>query len=598
MTNDVVLSAALRNNLLSLQNTQRNIDTTQNRLATGKKVNSALDNPQAFFAAQALSNRASDLTNLLDSIGQSIQVIKAADNGVTALTSLVNQAQAIAQSAQSAVTSASNQASATGSVALSGSTLLSNLTGFTAAGGDKISISITNPDTGALVVDGTIALGTAKGGLITTAANQTVQDLIDQINDINSRAGTGGNAPLDTPAVTAELDSSGHLKLTAVNGGTLHVQIQNATVNAQNAANSLTMATSLGYGSIVKINQLGATAGQTDTVDFTARSSAAISSNALYSSTGTLASADTLLSGLKDSGGTALTTLLAADTLKLKIGGKLSGDLLHYAPAGGTAFTGATITVGGLVDAINHDSTIKALVHADFDETTGQISLTATDPSATDVQFQFGGASGESFSKLTAAYPTGLGFGIEALTTNTQTLAQETVRFGAAAGQLSSLQTQYDTIRSQIDALTSNGDTGYGGTNLLNGDNLVTTFNESRTSTLTTNGATFTSSSLGIDAANFGNAANVQNSIDQINGALSTIRNFGSSLATDLSVIQSRQDFTNNLINTLQSGSDSLTIADQNAEGAKLLALQTRQSLGVTSLSLASQSQQAILRLF
>src|ERR1700756_935904 len=101
MSNDVVLSAALRNNLLSLQDTQSSINLHQQRLATGKKVNSALDNPQSFFAAQALANRASDLSNLLDSIGQSIQVINAANNGVTALTTLINQAQSIANSAQS-----------------------------------------------------------------------------------------------------------------------------------------------------------------------------------------------------------------------------------------------------------------------------------------------------------------------------------------------------------------------------------------------------------------------------------------------------------------------------------------------------------------
>ncbi len=83
MTSDVVLTAALRNNLLSLQNTQSVIDIAQNRLSTGRKVNSALDNPQSFFASQALNNRASDLTRLLDTIGQSIQVIKAADNGIT-----------------------------------------------------------------------------------------------------------------------------------------------------------------------------------------------------------------------------------------------------------------------------------------------------------------------------------------------------------------------------------------------------------------------------------------------------------------------------------------------------------------------------------
>ena len=80
--------------------------------------------------------------------------------------------------------------------------------------------------------------------------------------------------------------------------------------------------------------------------------------------------------------------------------------------------------------------------------------------------------------------------------------------------------------------------------------------------------------------------------------ALGLVRNFGSTLANDLSVIQARETFTKGIINTLTEGSDKLTVADQNEEGAKLLALQTRQSLGVTALSLASQSQQSILRLF
>ena len=76
------------------------------------------------------------------------------------------------------------------------------------------------------------------------------------------------------------------------------------------------------------------------------------------------------------------------------------------------------------------------------------------------------------------------------------------------------------------------------------------------------------------------------------------MRSFGSTLANDLAVIQARQTFTSELVNTLTAGADALTVADQNEEGAKLLSLQTRQSLGVTSLSLASQSQQSILRLF
>ena len=90
----------------------------------------------------------------------------------------------------------------------------------------------------------------------------------------------------------------------------------------------------------------------------------------------------------------------------------------------------------------------------------------------------------------------------------------------------------------------------------------------------------------------------VDQASDEVRAALASVRSFGSTLANDLSIIQTRRDFTEETINTLTAGADDLTVADQNEEGANLLALQTRQTLGVTSLSLASQSQQSVLRLF
>lgn len=100
---DIALTAALRQNLLSLQNTQKSLDQTQVRLATGLKVNSALDDPLSFFAAQALRNRSTDLSRLLDGMGQGVQAIKAADDGITAMTDLLSQAQALAESARDAL---------------------------------------------------------------------------------------------------------------------------------------------------------------------------------------------------------------------------------------------------------------------------------------------------------------------------------------------------------------------------------------------------------------------------------------------------------------------------------------------------------------
>src|ERR1700690_4030864 len=146
MTSDVTLSAALRNNLQSLQDTQSLINEHQQHLATGQKVSSALDNPQEFFASQALTNSASDLSNLLDGIGQSIQAINAANNGVSALTSLVTQAQAIANTAQSTLAGSSTNASQTGTISLTGSKTWNTITGL--ATGDIITINVTDPTGG------------------------------------------------------------------------------------------------------------------------------------------------------------------------------------------------------------------------------------------------------------------------------------------------------------------------------------------------------------------------------------------------------------------------------------------------------------------
>ncbi len=97
---DISLTASMRSNLLSLQQTQSLMDTTQERLSTGKKVNSAIDNPSSYYTAQSLTNRASDLSSLLDSMGQAVQTIQAANEGIEAITEFVQQAKAIANTAR------------------------------------------------------------------------------------------------------------------------------------------------------------------------------------------------------------------------------------------------------------------------------------------------------------------------------------------------------------------------------------------------------------------------------------------------------------------------------------------------------------------
>ena len=131
----IVLSASVRQNLLSLQSTASLLATTQNDLATGNKVNSALDNPTSYFTAAALNNRASDISNLLDGIGNGVQVLQAANTGITSLQSLVASAQSVAnQVLQTPV--GYDTKSAVSTIAISGANannLLGTGTGFTDA---------------------------------------------------------------------------------------------------------------------------------------------------------------------------------------------------------------------------------------------------------------------------------------------------------------------------------------------------------------------------------------------------------------------------------------------------------------------------------
>jgi len=161
------------------------------------------------------------------------------------------------------------------------------------------------------------------------------------------------------------------------------------------------------------------------------------------------------------------------------------------------------------------------------------------------------------------------------------------------------LASQFDSIRSQIDQLAQ--DAGINGVNLLNGNTLTVTMNESATSTVTVTGVTdLSNSALAINAStnNWAGATDLSAASTQLTAALTTLRSQSQALSSNLQTVQVRQDFTKAMINTLQTGADNLTLADSNEEGANLLALQTRQQLSTTALSLAAQADQNVLRLF
>ena len=200
--------------------------------------------------------------------------------------------------------------------------------------------------------------------------------------------------------------------------------------------------------------------------------------------------------------------------------------------------------------------------------------------------------------------------GIESIRTliaSAKSLATSALSSETSAG-VEQLRSQYTEVMSQITAMA--GDSGYKGVNLLNEDEHEVKFDELGDSTLTLTGFDATATGATLDLTEFdanewwddGNDVvakdDIKAAIVQMDAATTSLRTESSKLSNNLSIITARQEFTQGMINVLKDGAAVLTNADMNEEGANMLMLQTRQALGTTSLSLASQAAQSVLRLF
>ncbi len=497
MANNITLSAGVRQNLLALQSTSTLQALTQGRLATGKKVNSALDNPTNFFTSQSLSTRAGDLNALLDSIGQAQKTLEAADKGLTSLTKLVESAKSIAQQAR--------QAPQPGAAGFNAITVTGNPTDETlgtvagtaanpviSAGGGNLVITVAGNDR-------TIAL----------AAADNAATIVSKINAVTGAAGTN--------EVTASLNGSNQLVLTANN---LDVDF---TINASSTAQTLT--------------DLGLTGGT------------AVNSTSLLDNIGV--------------GG-------SGSTLTLSVNGGANQQITF-----GTA-VGQVSTLAELATAVN---------------TLTGVTATASNSAVTFTVATSSTQNSLAVTSSLAGLATALGI--------SNSTTQGTAFTSTPNASRTSLQADFNNILTQIDTLSK--DASFNGINLLNGDNLKVVFNETGTSSQTISGVTYNSGGLGLAAVSgtgFQSDTTVDAEIAKLDGALGTLRTQASKFGSNLTTVQIRSDFTKNLINTLQTGADNLVLADTNEEGANLLALQTRQQLSSTALSLSAQADQAVLRLF
>ncbi len=665
----ITLSSSVRQNLLSLQSTADLLSTTQSRLSTGNKVNSALDNPTNFFTAQGLNNRASDINNLLDGIGNGVQILQAANTGITSLQKLVDSAKSIANQALQATTGYSTKSQATtakieGATASNllgtgtldatfegGAATMTTTTAFTStpatAGAQLFAGTTTNAaDTTALsaltdnannpapIADGDTLIVNGKtitfGGTATTATstgtdtyslgtNSTLAQLaaaIDTLQGTTGTSATGGVLTLNTGTANnlsvsgsalAKLGLSAANANTATRGGgvdTTGVTLTGAT-KLSGAATTGAISTAFAAGDTLTVNgktlsfvASGATGN--DQINITADVTALLGKiDALSGNTGTGTTASSINNttgkislhtgtggdlNITSSNKAALGALGLGESVTQARKSTLDGKTLTIGTTGtGTQTT--SVKFGGADGVKTLDDLNTALAANNMSATIssdGALTFTTTNDFASYTMGTFGGdavsGTGNPFGAMTAKDP---------------------VKDANAQNTRANLVSQYNTVIAQIQTTAS--DSSFNGVNLLNGDTLALTFNERGTSKLNITGVNFDPAGLGLadltKGEDFLDNAGTNKLLTTLNNASTSLRSQASAFGSNLSVVQLRQDFSKNLINVLQTGASNLTLADTNEEAANSQALSTRQSIAVSALSLANQSQQGVLQL-
>jgi hypothetical protein len=669
----IVLSSAVRQNLLSLQNTAQLLASTQNNLSTGNKVNSALDNPTNFFTASGLNNRASDISNLLDGISNGVQVLQAANTGITSLQSLVQSAQSVANQvlqSPTAYTTKAGQTSAaittssgaavtagdlrgTGTVAnnqtigtaltlsttATAATSLKSLgiastdsftlavaggqtytinfgsTDGTQVSGNTVSLDLSQATIGALTtslngLSGTgVTFGIASGALTATNASTNVNTLtnvagtslaklgLGASNTVTSSAGTGtfGTASVAPPTLAAATIGTGSqlVQVGAFAAGQ-NLVVNGQTINLVNGGGTNTSAT----GGKIDLN----TATVQDLFDAIDKAAGNWTSSTNLPGSNTNAN-KTTLNGLNKvvlntgvSSDLSITGSAALSAAGFSSPVSVTRNSLNAVFTGVGSAANSTVNVtfgdgtGGTVKSLaDLNSKIASLNLIASLDTSGKLTVQANNDNASQ---SFTAISGTATLASSATAAAGAFYQSSPQATFTPTVDT------TAQATRANLVSQYNGILAQIDATAA--DSSFNGVNLLNGDQLQLTFNETGRSKLSISGVNFNSLGLGLSqvtAAQFQDNAHTNSVISTLDTATTTLRSQASSFGSNLSVVQNRQDFNKNLINVLQTGSANLTQADVNQEAANSQALSTRQSLSVSALSLANQSQQSVLQL-
>jgi len=267
----------------------------------------------------------------------------------------------------------------------------------------------------------------------------------------------------------------------------------------------------------------------------------------------------------------------------------LQGTTVIFTPATGSALTLTFSNVAGAgkvnsLDALNAAIAAGGIGVTASISSTGFLTFTSTNDNASQAITVAGGAAANTVQ-----------------ITGTTVAAAPVAAVADAASQAirANLVSQYNGILSQITNTAQ--DASFNGINLLNGDTLKLTFNETGKSTLSITGVTYSTTGLGLNSlvsgTDFLDSASANKALTALSSASTSLRSEASALGSNLSIVQIRQDFSKNLINVLQTGASNLTLADTNEEAANSQALSTRQSIAVSALALANQAQQSVLQL-
>ncbi len=594
-----------------------------------------MDNPSSYFTAQSLNSRADDLSTLLDSIGQAISTLNVADEGITTLQKFVEQAKSIANSARDTANVASSAVSdnVTFNSATAKTDKLSSYLNNISAG-DSFTIRLGDSTTMEATSNVSTELTLEEAGLVegmsmemivgdktynfTLVAGETQEAVENADGTTSQQIGIASSMEefmndvvytVGRKTITAEI-KEGKLSFSTLDNSSMTIRSTNeATIGTASSMKiekaDLTVAALAGTGSG------GADEGFAVTPSVTIDGLQLDLSEYFTSTAGNVEFAagvdgENIITAIKtfaeQNGYSTSIEDVSGDLTIFKNEVGATAPVIAFAaaqPTNGTAATPPTATDGGAQDItatfndiLGFDNGYSVTITEGM--TVEEFRQAVDNLEGISADFDSKGhlvISGEQGDDMVIA-DSGDGNFIKSL------LGGNVVSATNGSNERAKYAEQFDGVLDQIDQLVQ--DTSYKGINLLNGDDLTVVFNESRTSTLELKGVTFNSTGLGFTAseAEWKDNENIDKSLDQITKATSLLRAQASEFGQNLSTVQIREDFTENMINNLQTGADKLTLADMNEEAANMLALQTRQQLGINSLSMASQAAQSVLQLF